>query len=134
MAYFEWGDDMSVGSAMIDDDHRTLIGLVNELHTATSRGEGRDVVGGIIEALITYTRDHFQREEHHMTALRYSKLAEHKRQHKELLEKVLDMQAKFITGHVTVAAQVSTLLRDWLSIHIRREDKEFAAQLTRRSA
>lgn len=126
MAYFEWGDDLSVGNDLLDRDHRNLIGLVNSLHTATSRGDGREVVGSIIAALIDYTQDHFQREERHMEAVRYPKREEHRRQHRELLDKVLEIEARFKAGHVTVAAQVSTLLRDWLSIHIRRADREFA--------
>jgi len=127
VAYFEWGDDLSVGNSLIDHDHQRLIALVNDLHTATTQGEGREVVGGILTELITYTRAHFQREEHHMQAVRYPKLAEHRRLHQELLEKVLELETRHKAGHVTVAAQVSTLLRDWLSIHIRRADKEFAA-------
>jgi len=126
MAYFEWGDDLSVGNSLIDHDHRRLIAFVNDLHTATSRGAGRDVVGRTIAALIAYTKEHFQREEHHMEALRYPKLAEHRRQHAELLDKVLELEARFNEGHVTVAAQLSNLLRDWLSLHIRRSDKDFA--------
>lgn len=33
---------------------------------------------------------------------------------------------------VTVASQLSTLLRDWLSVHIRRADKEPLYFLTRK--
>lgn len=129
MAYFEWGDDLCVGNAQIDDDHRQLVKLVNDLHTATSQGEGRTVVGAILCSLIDYAREHFQHEEQHMERLRYSKLEAHKRQHRELLKTVLAMQARYEAGHITVAAQVSALLRDWLSIHIRREDKACAAEL-----
>lgn len=131
MTYFIWADDMSVGNTLLDHDHRKLVDLVNELHTATSRGEGREVVGEVLGKLLAYTQEHFQREEHHMERVQYSKITEHKRQHRDLLEKVLDLQARFEAGHITVAAQVSTLLCDWLSIHIRRDDKQFAVEMTK---
>jgi hemerythrin len=34
------------------------------------------------------------------------------------------LQQRYEAGHITVAAQLSTVLRDWLSLHIRRSDKE----------
>lgn len=130
MAYFEWGDDLVVGNKLLDDDHRDLIGLVNELHTATSRGEGREVVGSILERLIDYTSSHFEREEAHMEKVGYPKLAQHRLQHEAMLKQARALQARFEEGNITVAAQVSALLRDWLSLHIRREDKAMARLLT----
>ena len=130
MTYFAWASDMSVGNTLLDHDHRELIALVNELHTATSRGEGRGVVGDILNRLLVYTQQHFQREEHHMERLQYPKTDEHKRLHQDLYEQVVALKARFDAGHITVAAQVSTLLRDGLSLHILREDKQFAAELT----
>jgi len=134
VTYFVWAEDMSVGSALLDCDHRRLVDLVNELHTSTTAGAGRDIVGSILERLITYTREHFQREEHHMEQLRYSKIIEHKRQHQELLGKVLELRSRFDAGQITVAAQVSALLRDWLSVHIRREDKQYLFEMVRNAA
>lgn len=130
MTYFVWADDMCVGSSILDHDHRQLVAIVNELHTSTSRGEGREIVGSILKKLIAYTQQHFQREEHHMEQVHYSRIADHKRQHQHLLEQVLALQARFEAGHTSVAAQVSALLRDWLSIHIRREDRQFSAEAT----
>lgn len=126
MAYFEWGDDLVVGNKLLDDDHRDLIGLVNELHTATSCGEGREVVGSILERLIDYTSSHFELEEAHMEKVGYPKLAQHRLQHEAMLKQARALQARFEAGNITVAAQVSALLRDWLSLHIRREDKAMA--------
>lgn len=134
MAYFNWGDDLCVGNLQIDDDHKQLIGFVNELHTATSRGEGREVVGEILSGLIKYAQEHFQREEHYMERLRYPKLDAHRGQHAALIKTVLEMQDKHEQGHATVPAQVSALLRDWLSIHIRREDKAFVATTGNKTA
>lgn len=125
---------MSVGNTLLDHDHQALIALVNELHTATSRGEGREVVGDILDRLLVYTQQHFQREEHHMEQVHYSKMVEHLRLHRDLYERVLELKARFDSGHITVAAQVSSLLRDWLSLHILRDDKQFAAEVTTASA
>lgn len=124
MAYFEWADDLVIDKGPIDADHLKLVGLVNELHTATSDGSGQAVVGGILDALIEYTKSHLEREEALMESLGYPNLANHRKGHARFIAELHDLQDKFHAGGITVAAQLSTLLRDWLSLHIRRSDKE----------
>jgi hemerythrin-like metal-binding protein len=116
MAYFEWGEDMVVDRGPIDADHRCLIDFVNQLHTATSRGEGRQVVEPLLE--------HFAREERLMASLRFPRIDEHGRSHRRLIDEIDKLVRLHAQGSITTAAQVSLLLRDWLSLHIRREDRE----------
>ena len=134
MAYFQWGDDLAVGNELIDQDHRKLINLVNDLHTATRQGQGRAVVGKILVELLEYTADHFRREESHMERIRYAAVEAHKQEHTEILKKVLALEGQYAGGQVTVAAKVSALLREWLSIHIMQSDKAFANFLDKDAA
>lgn len=131
MAYFEWAADLVIDNGPLDDDHRHLIDLVNELHTATSRGCGQDVVAEVIEKLVDYTRQHFAREESAMAAAQFPQLAEHQLQHEKLMAELDVLQARYRAGSITTAAQLSTLLRDWLSLHIRRSDRELRDVLKR---
>lgn len=127
MAYFEWADDLAIDHGPIDDDHRHLVDLVNRLHTATSEGRGVDVVGDILHTLIAYTTDHLMREEAQMAAAHFPHLDRHKVGHKAFVDQLSVLQTRFDNGSITVAAQLSTVLRDWLSLHIRRSDKELLA-------
>lgn len=124
MAYFEWADDLVIDNGPIDQDHRHLVDLVNQLHTATSQGRGQEVVANILDALIVYTVDHLRREEAMMTSAKFQNLDRHKMGHAQFIKKLHELQAKYQGGSITVASQLSTLLRDWLSLHIRRNDKE----------
>lgn len=125
MAYFEWADDMEIdGGGPIDRDHQLLVDLVNELHTATSRGAGREVVGGILSRTISSTREHLTREEELMAQKGFTGLEMHKQGHDSFMERLFMLQQKHEAGSLTVAAQLSATLRDWLSLHIRRNDKE----------
>ena len=124
MAYFEWGEDMVIDRGPIDADHRKLVDLVNELHTATSQGRGRLVVGRLLEQLIRDTDEHLREEEQIMAQAGFPRLDGHKKGHDAFVSDLRDLQQKLRAGQVTVAAQLSAVLRDWLSVHIRRNDKE----------
>ena len=63
MAYFEWANDMVIDNGPIDEDHRKLVDLVNELHTATSQGNEQSVVADLLERLIADTAEHLRHEE-----------------------------------------------------------------------
>jgi len=124
MAYFEWADDMVIDGGLIDHDHKKLVDLVNELHSATTDGRGVEVIESIMTELIGYTREHLAREEQLMASLSFPNLERHKIGHMHFVNQLDDLQKKFNAGSLTVASQLSTVLRDWLSLHIRRSDKE----------
>jgi hemerythrin-like metal-binding protein len=124
MAYFEWAQDMVIDNGPIDVDHKHLVDLVNNLHTATSEGRGHEVVGGILDDLVRYTMEHLRREEGMMERLKYPNLVGHKKGHDRFVADLTQLKQRYDEGRFTVAAQLSTVLRDWLSLHIRRSDKE----------
>ena len=134
MAYFEWADDMVIDCGPIDADHLRLVGLVNDLHTATSAGEGHTVVSEILTSLIKYTKTHLRTEEELMQRLKFPTLEGHKKGHERFIADLESLQRKYEAGSITVAAQLSTVLRDWLSLHIRRNDKELHKYLKRSGA
>lgn len=132
MAYFEWAKDMVIGDGAVDADHRHLVDLVNGLHSATTEGRGRDVVEGIMNDLLAYTAEHLAREESLMATMGFPNLERHKMGHAHFIAKLAELQKKYESGSITVAAQLSTVLRDWLSLHIRRSDKELKEHLDKR--
>ena len=86
MAFFEWSADMEIDGGDIDRDHRQLIEYINRLHEYTLDGQGREIVGEVLEQLLTYTEQHFEREERLMTSLGFPGVKEHHRKHQELSE------------------------------------------------
>lgn len=132
MAYFQWAEDMVIDHGPIDADHKHLVDLVNELHTATSEGQGQTVVGRILDDLIRYTVDHLRREEAQMQTVQFPNLERHKMGHQRFIDDLQQLQQKYAEGSIAVAAQLSTVLRDWLSLHIRRSDKELLAFMANR--
>ena len=48
-APFQWADYFETGFGEVDGQHHKLVDLVNELHTATSQGNGQSVVADLLE-------------------------------------------------------------------------------------
>lgn len=127
MSYLMWSDSLAVGNTFIDNDHQKLIDMVNRLHAVMQEGRGKDVLDKVLANLVTYTKEHFRREEDLMQKMGYSGLAVHKQEHEKLLQQVLDLQHKFESGAATLSIQVLHFLRDWLINHIGKQDLQLAA-------
>lgn len=126
MNYFEWNDNLSVHDALIDQDHKTLINMVNELHDAADLEQDHLSLSKILTRLANYTQEHFQREEDLMQASAYPAFKAHREQHRKLLERVTDLQHELNNARTLVALETAELLRFWLTSHILLSDKQFA--------
>ncbi len=125
MALFDWNEAYAVDIVEIDDQHKKLVLLVNQLHDAINIGKGKEVLGSILNELIDYTHYHFQTEEKYFDMYNYPDTDIHKQQHKELVEQVIDLQKKFNSGEPVLTIDVLNLLRDWLNDHIVGSDVKF---------
>ena len=72
MARFEWSDRMSVGSAVVDSDHRILVDLINRVHDIAAAGTSSGI-GRVLDVLIAYIEIHFGREEKMLEAAGYAR-------------------------------------------------------------
>ena len=122
MAFFNWTADLNVGNHLIDEDHKRLVALVNELYDAMKSGKGNSILGEILNELIKYTSSHFSREERLMQEIQYPGYQEHKAEHVKLVGEVLDLQAKFKAGSTTLSVSAFNFLSDWLRNHIKSRD------------
>jgi hemerythrin-like metal-binding protein len=127
VSYFVWSDELSVGNAFIDSDHQMLVDYINQLHEAMAKGHGKEVLGKILNELIRYAKEHFQREEDHMKSIRYADFPSHKQEHEIFIKEVSDLHAKFSAGNAMLSVRVSKFLKDWLVNHIMKLDRKLAA-------
>lgn len=128
-----WSSILSVGVAEIDDDHRRLIALFNELNRAVATGESAGYLAATLEELINCTVWHFSHEERLMLKHGFPGIEPHKAAHRELIEAVRELQAKLAqAGHAVTQDEILYLDR-WLTEHILTVDQglgAFLAQVT----
>jgi hemerythrin len=128
MPFFVWNSGMSVGVKAADDDHKRLIDLLNKLHDGMKSGQGRDIVGKILDELVSYTRYHFAREEEYFDRTGYP-AEDHKREHRELVAQAVTLQSRFKSGESTLSIETLDFLKEWLTVHIQGTDKKYSVHL-----
>lgn len=128
-AIFPWLEKYSVGIPQIDAQHQGLIRLINDLHAAMAAGQGKQVVGKILDDLVRYTEVHFRSEEDFMRQKAYSKLVAHQAIHKTLTAQVVDLRQKYASGKLMLTLEVMQFLKSWLADHIMGHDHQYAAEL-----
>jgi hemerythrin-like metal-binding protein len=126
MALMTWDQKYSVGVKAIDSQHSVLFGLINDLHGAMLKGEGKSMTGQLLEKLADYTQTHFVAEEKMMEAASYPGLAQHRVKHRELIKKLEGYSARFKRGESTLNLHLMNFLRDWLTNHILEVDHEYS--------
>jgi hemerythrin len=129
MAFMNWQPDFSVGSPALDDQHKGLIELINELHTATLRGQVRTEMQRIFGELIQYTETHFSCEEGLMRQTSYPRYLAHRVQHVQFVHKLQELFVQAKAMKFTVSMDLLLFLKTWLSEHILGTDQELAPHL-----
>ena len=94
----EWNENLSVGVPSIDEQHKVLLGLLNELFDATQAGKGQAALGKVLNELADYTVYHFQYEESLFAQTGYGAALDHTKEHDELRRLVQALRQNYEDG------------------------------------
>jgi len=129
MSLIKWNDSFSVNVVRIDQEHKKLVEMINELTDAMKAGHGKDVLGNILDRLISYTAFHFKTEEQYFMQVQYPDAVAHKKEHAAFVQKVTDFKKEFDAGRVTVSVNILQFLSKWLQNHIKGTDQKYSSFL-----
>lgn len=126
-----WTEDLSVGVKYFDEDHKRLIGMIDELHDAVQNADSsgeipEDEIELALHRLENYFQYHCLQEEVFMATIEYPAIAEHKQCHRKFLDQVTDMSQRFRGSRDPKhAEELKQFMYDWLINHIREIDKKY---------
>lgn len=128
-----WTDALRVGVGVIDDDHRVLIEMLNELARAMRAGSAAEVARRTLDGLVEYTQSHFGREETLMARHRYPGREAHVKAHVGFRAKVSEVVAELEAGNAhALSFELLGFLQQWLVDHIQRADRALGTFLAER--
>ncbi len=126
MEFYKWSDEYSVGNAVLDNEHKQLFNILNELYTAFMNHETMEKLGGILSDLHNYTIYHFSHEEELLKERNHPLSLEHIRLHKDFIGKVASFKEKHENGLTVVQYEMMNFLNKWLIEHIQGTDKDYS--------
>ncbi|MBZ0268045.1 bacteriohemerythrin [bacterium] len=127
MAAIIW-DDKVLGSGVetVDEQHKKLIAMINELMDATSAGRGKEEIGRMMEFLAQYAVEHFSHEECVMSERKCPAAEANKDAHDKFLEDFTALRERFDSEGPTLAVvmEVQKRVVNWLTQHIKGCDTQ----------
>lgn len=124
MEIIKWVDTYSIGVEEIDEQHKKLVSILNELYSAMSVGKGREILERILSELTDYTVHHFYIEEKKMIINGYSDYMDHKKKHGDFVDKIDEFKNQYANGNNKITIELVNFLKDWLVHHITTVDKK----------
>ncbi len=115
-----WKERFSVGVPALDEQHKRLIDLINNLRDSDRKGIALETVTGMIE----YASVHFKAEEALLRQAGYSELPTQQREHKAFIDQAEAVSKKDLNDPRT-ATELVRYLHAWLLHHILEEDMKF---------
>jgi hemerythrin len=146
----QWREEMAIDHGPIDQDHRTLIAIINEFCDTAPTAATVSRLQAILDKLSRYTAVHFRREEGLQTEAEYPYADAQHHEHMELIRRLATIREQLakLTGApddstgvsradqptatstpnkpvgdiAAVHADVEAFVHDWLIDHIIRSD------------
>ena len=126
-----WGENYATGINLIDEQHKELVKLTNELYGAclTSEEEVHDTFKEVMGRMVEYVRFHFTVELELLNRVKYPGYDDHKSQHDSLVRKILEAAKEYKEGNRYAANYFVRTLKEWVFGHIAVSDKLYAAYI-----
>jgi len=123
--FIPWDDRYSVGVNIIDEQHKELLHLTNELYNTCKQGEefSREAFQRAAKVAVDYVGKHFFTEEKIMDTVKYPNMVAHKTEHKNFVKRVLANVKDFEEGRNFVPNNFVRFLKDWILSHVAMTDK-----------
>jgi hemerythrin-like metal-binding protein len=123
--YIQWKEELALGNALIDTQHRMLMLLCRKLDIAIKTGQPVQTIQRVMLEVKKFTEFHFVSEQNLMHEIAYPDVDAHSKLHTELLIE-LQIHLSKISHRAEFPEDVLYSLNEWLGQHIVEEDMKIA--------
>ncbi|MGY8873081.1 MAG: bacteriohemerythrin [Pseudomonadales bacterium] len=129
---FQWGDNYKTGLLEVDQQHRRLVDLINQLGDFLSQNElDLDEIEHIFSELVSYTKHHFTDEQNMMARVGIDNrhLDRHIQSHHDFINELTSLHLRVSPDDSESAENLLNFLVNWLASHILDTDQNMARQV-----
>jgi len=119
-----WDDRYSIGVETVDEQHKGLFALTNDLYEAC-QGSGAvasEHFKGVLQKAVSYVAQHFSTEEEIMKKTDDPGYDEHQKEHDLFVRKVIKEASALEQGGEDAPMVFMNFLRDWIAKHVTGTD------------
>jgi hemerythrin len=126
-----WSDSLATGIKVIDDQHKMLVNIINDIYQGLTGKYNRISLQRIILELRGYIDYHFGAEEQLMSEHDFSfehpnEHELHLRQHQDFIDRLAELEQQLERNRPVFYEDLFIYLRDWLANHILHTDRKLA--------
>jgi hemerythrin-like metal-binding protein len=125
MNIITWSDEYSVGVAELDNQHKKIIALINELNASREISSRSEQLHNILGRIIIYAQNHLDYEENLLRENAYPGYENHLRKHQDYKLKVSDFAVDILEYREDLPEKLLNYLNQWWTAHILKEDMQY---------
>jgi len=129
MPLLTWKPEYSVGIDSMDDEHRQMFDLINEIHQEMHERRDPDSIEEFLGDTHSAIAMHFALEERVMREAGYAEYEAHKEDHENLLDQIRDMMDTFDQDSEAGFRILGERLSDWFLTHFGTFDARLHGKL-----
>ena len=124
MKFIQWNENLLVNIEEIDNQHKNIFKLINNLHDKLRKGEGITVIKPTLNSLIEYVINHFSTEEKWMKKVNFPEIEKHTQEHQKYITEIKGLINKYEDRDrmPLLARDILISLGSWYRIHIEKYD------------
>jgi hemerythrin-like metal-binding protein len=122
----EWNVSYSVKNEALDKEHQILFSALNKFYEGLMSDEGKQSLVRLMHELIDYTKVHFSNEEAFMQRINFPNFNKHRLEHQSFVKHVNDFLTRYESGEIPASYEITHFIMDWITLHIKREDMQYA--------
>jgi len=132
IAPLQWEQAISVHVDSIDEQHKKLYAITNDLIDVFESGSGDFL--SVLTDLVNYTTVHFHDEQIILMNEKFPGLAAHSQEHDKFIAKTEEFLQLYDQENQELGVKMVLFLKDWLAYHISKTDMEYAVFLAAKRA
>ena len=125
--YIKWEPVNSVHVKTLDEQHRKLFDIVNDLIDEFEMGSNK--VLPIIRDLVEYAAVHFHAEHKVMLESKYPDFLKHSREHQQFIDKMDDFLKSYKQQDADLSLKMILYMKEWVFNHTTKLDILYADYL-----
>ncbi len=120
---YTWKKEYELNNELYDEQAKKFLDIINQMKEILAGGVSDKDISDIFFHLTHYFEQYMLREEINMKELNYDQLEDHRKSHKEFMDRVVAFREGFERGDEKIYDRMYCYLEKWFDDHMMVDDR-----------